>query len=58
MKVEITSPDPQVKKAVMAHLVRVLEDEPKGLTVTEINKKEASFEIPHGPMFLNGQWHC
>jgi len=58
MKVEITSPDPQVEKAVMAHLVRVLGDEPKGLTVTEINEKEASFEIPQGPMLINGQWHC
>lgn len=56
MKIEITSPSPQAEKAVMAHLVRVLEDEPKGLTITEIKEKEATFEIPQGPMYINGQW--
>ena len=56
MKIEITSPSPQAEKAVMAHLVRVLEDEQKGLTITEIKEKEATFEIPQGPMYINGQW--
>jgi hypothetical protein len=56
MKVEITSPSPEAEKAVMAHLVRVLKDEPKGLTITEINEKESTFEIPQGPMLINRQW--
>ena len=57
MKVEITSSDPQVEKAVMAHLVKVLEDEPKGLTATEINEKDCTFEMPQGPAFINGIWY-
>ena len=58
MKIKITSPDRQVEKAVMAHLVKILEDEPKGLTATEINEKDCTFEIPQGPAFINGTWHC
>ena len=56
MKVEITSPSDKVEKAVMAQLVRVLEDEPKGLTVAEIDRKASTFEVPSGPMLINGQW--
>ncbi len=56
MKVEITSPDPKVQKAVMAHLVKVLEDKPRGLNVTEVNEKMGSFEIPQGPAFIFGKW--
>ena len=56
MKVEITSPSDKAEKAVMAHLVRVLEDEPKGLTVTEVDKKASTFNVPSGPMLINGQW--
>ena len=56
MKVEITSPSDKAEKAVMAHLVRVLEDEPKGLTVTELDKKASTFNVPSGPMLINGQW--
>ena len=53
MKVEITSPDPEVEKAVLAHLVKVLEDKPKGLSAEEI-----AFEMPQGPAFINGKWYC
>ena len=66
MKVEITSPSDKVQKAVMAHFVRVLEDEPKGLTVTEIKHvagnefggefTNQTFKLPQGPALINGQW--
>ena len=53
MKVEITSPNPKVEKAVLAHLGKVLEDKPKGLSA-----KEITFEMPQGPAFINGKWYC
>ena len=54
-KVEVVSPDPQVEKAVVAHLVRVLDPHCHGVALKEI-KEEADFQIPQGPMLINGQW--
>ena len=44
--------DKDKQKPVMAILVKVLEDKPKG-----ISKKEAKkLNVPSGPMLINGQW--
>ena len=50
-KVIIDSPDAQVAKAVEAKLVAILRDKPKGLPLNKVR-----FEIPQGPMLINGQW--
>tara|TARA_Y100000310_G_scaffold183629_1_gene183750 strand:+ start:71 stop:247 length:177 start_codon:yes stop_codon:yes gene_type:complete len=58
MKVEITSPNPQVEKAVLAQLVRVLEDAPKGQSIAELREAGVSFEMPQGPAYIDGKWYC
>ena len=48
---------------VMAILVRVLEDKPKGITVAELQmtgevriESSQTFEIPQGPARIGSQW--
>jgi hypothetical protein len=50
-------------KPVMAKIVKVLEDNPKGVTLTELQMtgevrmdEVKAFEIPQGPARIGSQW--
>ena len=44
--------DKDKQKPVMAILVKVLKDKPKGVSMAEVKK----LNVPSGPMLINGQW--
>ena len=44
--------DKDKQKPVMAILVKVLKNKPKGISKTEAKK----LNVPSGPMLINGQW--
>ena len=44
--------DKDKQKPVMAILVKVLKDKPKGMSMTKVKK----LNVPSGPMLINGQW--
>ena len=50
-------------KPMMAKLVKVLEDKPKGMSLAELQmtgevriESNQTFEIPQGPMRIGNQW--
>ena len=55
-KLEITSPNPEVKEAVEAIFIKVLEDKPKGESVSKIHNKIDKLQLPGGPAWINGKW--
>tara|TARA_Y100000310_G_scaffold8750_1_gene9240 strand:- start:453 stop:677 length:225 start_codon:yes stop_codon:yes gene_type:complete len=44
------------RKPVVAKLVKVLEDSPKGISQAELKKAVGTFEIPQGPARIGSQW--
>ena len=45
------------QKPVMAILVKVLKDKPKGIPKTEATRVlTGKLNVPNGPILINGQW--
>jgi hypothetical protein len=44
------------EKPVEAILVKILENKPKGESVSKINNKMNGLQLPSGPAWINGRW--